>query len=67
MSVMFVSLEGMPTYIAKSTDITSGSILGTPLLGKTVYTVDDQKWFIVGETSGSSYFLYDYVMPALQT
>ena len=56
-----------PTYIAMSTDVVSGSIVGTPLLGATVYLMDSQEWYIVSESSGSSYYLLSYVDPALET
>ena len=67
MSVTFVGKDNFPTYVALSTDIVSGSIIGTPMIGKTVYSMDDQKWYIVSEASGSSFYLESFVMPALET
>lgn len=66
MAVHFIGEDSWPAYIALSTDITSGSIVGTPRLGKTVYTTDDGSWYIVSGTSGSSFTLESFVMPALQ-
>ena len=54
-----------PTYIALSTDISSGSIVGTPKIGGTVFTTDDQAWYIVAEASGSKFYLQDYKAPPL--
>lgn len=67
MSVLFIGADAFPEYIALSTDITSGSIVGTPRLGKTVYTTDDGAWYIVTGASGSSFTLESFVMPALET
>lgn len=67
MAVTFIGKENFPTYLALSTDIVSGSIAGTPLIGKTVYTYDDGAWYIIVYTSGSMYNLESYVMPALET
>jgi hypothetical protein len=67
MSVTLIGKDNFPTYIALSTDITSGSIVNTPLIGKTVYTTDDQAWYIITGTSGSSYKTASFVMPALET
>ena len=67
MTVYFIGKDCFPTYMAESGDITSGSIAGTPLIGKTVYTWDDQSWYIVVEASGSMFYLQSYVMPALES
>jgi hypothetical protein len=67
MAIQFIDKESFPTYIALSTDITSGSMLDAPLIGKTVYTTDDGAWYIITGTSGSSYTVQSFVMPALET
>jgi hypothetical protein len=36
MTIKFIAKEAMPTYLALSTDITSGSVLGVSLIGKTI-------------------------------
>jgi len=67
MAITLIGKNDFPTYIALSTDITSGSIVGTPLIGKTVYTTDDQAWYIITGTSGSKFTTTSFVMPALET
>ena len=47
MSLIFVSSDSFPSYLALSTDITGSKIEGASLIGKTVYTTDDKKWYIV--------------------
>ena len=64
MAVTFIDKDAFPTYIALSTDMNSGSIVNTPLIGKTVYTTDDQEWYIVIEASGSSYYTESFLLPA---
>lgn len=68
MTIQFIEKDAFPTYIGLSTDIVSGSlVVGTPLIGKTIYTTDDGSWYIITGTSGSSYIVATYVMPALET
>jgi len=67
MSVQFIEKNNFPTYIAQASDIVSGSVLGTPLIGKTIYTWDDGAWYIITGASGSGYTTASYVMPALET
>ena len=69
MAVVFLGRENFPTYIAKAVDYnSSGSLItGTPQIGKTVYLTDSKEWYIVIESSGSSYKLESFVMPALET
>jgi len=67
MSITFLGANNCPTYIGLSTDIVSGSVIGTPLIGATLYTTNDAKWYIIIEASGSSYFAESYKTPALET
>jgi hypothetical protein len=67
MAVVLVGVDAFPTYIALSTDLNSGSICGTPLIGKTLYTTDDRKWYIIAEASGSGFYAPPFVTPALQS
>ena len=54
----FISENSTPNYIALSTDISDSKITGASMIGKTVYTTDDQKWYII---SGSELTLEIYV------
>ena len=47
MALKFIGVDCVPAYLALSTDIVTNTIAGLGLVGKTVYTTDDGKWFIV--------------------
>lgn len=65
MALTLISIDSFPAYLALSTDVTSGCALdGAYLVGKTVYTTDDGKWYII---SASGLTLEPFVLPALQT
>lgn len=65
MALTLISIDSFPAYVALSTDVTSGCPLeGATLIGKTVYTVDDKKWYII---SASGLILEPFVLPAAQT
>jgi len=60
MTLTFVGKGNTPTYIALSTDISGSKIDGVSIIGATVYTTDDQSWYIV---TGSDLLLGEYVSP----
>lgn len=47
MALQFISVDSFPTYIALSTDIVDGKIVGASLVGKTIFTTDDANWYII--------------------
>lgn len=47
MTLQFISLNSTPTYIALSTDIVGGKIIGASSIGGTVLTTDDGSWYII--------------------
>ena len=47
MTLQLISANALPAYIAESSDVSGSSCPGAALIGKTVYTKDDQKWFII--------------------
>jgi hypothetical protein len=49
MTLKLISPNSEPTFIALSTDISGSKILGASLIGKTVFTTDDNKWYIIKE------------------
>jgi hypothetical protein len=61
MALQFISLDSFPTYTALSTDIVSNKIAGASLIGKTVFTTDDNAWYII---TGSSLELATFKLPA---
>jgi len=64
MALFSISPDAFPAYIALSTDISGSKISGASLIGKTVYTTDDKKWYII---TGSELLLESFVQPALET
>lgn len=67
MAIIFLGKESFPTYMALSTDVTTGCAVGLSIMGGTVYTTDDQKWYIIYDTSGSRGVIESFKMPALET
>ena len=63
MALQFISSESIPTYVALSTDIVSSQIAGAVLVGKTIFTTDDGKWYIIRKNLD----LADYVLPVAFT
>jgi len=59
MTLTLLSAGGMPAYIATSSDVSGSSCPGASLIGKIIYTKDDQKWYIVV----SSGCVASYVLP----
>lgn len=58
MALQFISKESIPTYLALSSDISAGTIEGLAIIGATVFTTDDNQWYIVeNDLSLSSYRL----------
>jgi hypothetical protein len=47
MTAKFIANNSMPTYLALSSDITSGSIAGCVLVGRTVYLTDTSNWMVI--------------------
>ena len=47
MSLKFISSNSEPAYIALSTDISGSKIDGASNVGRLVFTVDDNKWYII--------------------
>jgi hypothetical protein len=47
MALVFLGKNSVPTYTALSSDIATNAIPGATFVGKTVYTTDDGKWFII--------------------
>lgn len=60
MSLIYISEHSFPTYVALSSDISASKISGASLIGKTVYTHDDQSWYII---SGSELLLEPFSYP----
>lgn len=67
MAIQFLGKDNFPTFIGLSTDVVSGSVICAGLIGKTIYTTDDGKWYIIIEASGSSWFTQSFKLPALET
>lgn len=67
MALIYISLENIPTYIALSSDIVGGMLVGATALGKTVFTTNDGKWYLIAGVSGSSGSLVAYKAPPLAT
>ena len=66
MALQLISGNSFPTYLALSTDISGSVIKGASLIGKTIYTTDDEKWYIItGEylTSSSGLKIVDFKLP----
>lgn len=66
MSVTFLGKENTPAYMALSSDISSGSIVDVSIVGATLYTTDDQAWYIISGISGSSFTLESFSLPLSQ-
>lgn len=47
MALVFLGKNSVPTYTALSTDIVTNKITGASYIGKTVYTTDDNAWYII--------------------
>jgi len=60
----YISENAFPAYIALSTDISGCKLDGVSHVGKTVYTTDDHKWYII---TGSYLYLETFVYPKLET
>jgi len=60
----YISENAFPAYIALSTDISGCKLDGVSHVGKTVYTTDDHKWYII---TGSYLYLEAFVYPKLET
>jgi len=61
MTLQLISTDSFPTYIALSSDITTGStISGASQIGKTVYITDTESWYVV---TGSNLILNRFYMP----
>lgn len=67
MGITFISKDNFPTFICLSSDIVSGSVICNGLIGETIYTTDDGKWYVIIEKSGSSLYAESYKMPAFYT
>ena len=60
MTLRLISATGFPAYTALSTDISGSAIKGAILVGKTVYILDAQKWYIINQ---DGLLLENFVIP----
>lgn len=63
MALTFVGKMNVPNYTALSTDIVASAIPGASIVGATIFTIDDAKWYIVE----SDLTLSSYVLPVTAT
>jgi hypothetical protein len=47
MALIYVGKMNVPNFTALSTDISSSKITGASIVGATVFTTDDAKWYII--------------------